>query len=364
YITASIILQLLTVAVPHLEHLQKEEGEAGRRKIAQYTRYGTLAIGAFQAFMISQFIVRSGGVLPGANMAVVIGLAVIVLTTGALFSLWVAEMMTARGIGNGGSLLVFIGIISRLPITFGQIGQVAASATPAQAFMLLMLLVVFFATIGFVVILQEAVRKVFIVSARRQVGSKVMSGQNTHIPFKINPGGVMPIIFAFAVIAFPTQILSYLLNSGINFGAFDSAFVFFVNEFSPGGSLYIAFEVLLIFFFTFFWASIMPNMQPKDIADNLKKYGSSIPGIKPGRPTAAFLQDIFSKITFIGAAFLAVIVLVPNTIESTLAQGAGIQIFRGLGTTSLIILVAVAIDFVSQIRVNMLARQYEGFLKP
>lgn len=363
YITASIILQLLTVAIPQLERLQKDEGEAGRRKIGQYTRYATLGIALFQALMITQFIVRSGGAVPGVTPWLVILMCVITLTTGAMFSLWVSEMMTARGVGNGGSMLVFLGIAARLPVTFGQFGQVAASATPTQAFLLLLLIAVFVATIGFVVILQEATRKVFIVSARRQVGNKIMGGQNTHIPFKINPGGVMPIIFAFAIIGFPTQILSFLLERQVNFGAFDQAFVFIVNEFSPNGSLYLAAEVLLIFFFSFFWASIMPNMQPKDIADNLKKYGSAIPGIKPGRPTTAFLEDIFSKITFIGACFLAVVILVPNLIESQLGQAAGIQLFQGLGTTSLIIMVSVAIDFVNQIRVNMLSRQYEGFLK-
>ncbi len=364
YITASIIIQLLTVVIPHLESLQKEEGEQGRRKIAQYTRYLTVFLGIMQSFIIINFVMRFGGMLPGVNPAVFAVVGVLSMTAGAILSLWVAELITDRGVGNGGSLLIFIGIISRLPVTFSQIGAAAASGTPADAFMLLLTLLVFFATIGFVVVLQEATRKVFIVSAKRQVGNKVYGGQSTHIPFKINPGGVLPIIFAFSVLAFPVTLLNMLVRSNAKMGSFEPVVLFLSKYLSQGGWLYIGLEVLLIFFFTFFYASIMPNMQPKDIADNLKKYGSSIPGIKPGRPTSEFLQTMLSRIVFIGAAFMAFLALVPNSIESALGQASGVMVFRGLGATSLIIMVGVALDFVNQIKVNLLARQYEGFLKP
>lgn len=364
YITASIIMQLLTVVIPHLENLQKEEGEHGRRQISQYTRYLTVALGILQSTIIVNFVIRFGGVLPGINMPVFAVLGILTMTTGAVLSLWIAEMITEKGVGNGGSLLIFIGIISRLPVTFAQVGSAASSGTPADAFLLLLTIIVFFITIGFVVILQEAVRKIFIVSAKRQVGNKVYGGQSTHIPFKINPGGVLPIIFAFSVLAFPVTLINMLVKSNTNMGAFEPVVIFLSKYLSQGGILYIGLEVFLIFFFTFFYASIMPNMQPKEIAENLKKYGSAIPGIKPGRPTAEFLQTILARIIFIGAAFMAILALVPNSVEAAMGQATGVMVFRGIGATSLIIMVGVALDFVNQIKVHLLARQYEGFLKP
>ncbi len=363
YITASIILQLLTVVIPHLESLQKEEGESGRRKIAQYTRYLTLILAVFQSSIIVNIVMRSGGMTPGINPLLFAVLAVVTMTAGAIFTLWLAEMITERGVGNGGSLLIFVGIIARIPMIFGQVATVASGATPVQAFMLLLSLIIFFLTIAFVVILQEATRKVFIVSAKRQVGNKVYGGQSTHIPFKINPGGVMPIIFAFSVLAFPTMLINTLIQSNANMGVFEPVVLFLGKYVTQGAPIYIGIEVLMIFFFTFFYASILPNMQPREIADNLKKYGSSIPGIKPGRPTSEFLSNILTRITFIGATFMAILVLVPNTIESGLSQSTGVMIFSGFGATSLIIMVGVALDFVNQIKVHLLARQYEGFLK-
>jgi len=364
YITSSIILQLLTVVIPHLENLQKEEGEQGRRKIAQYTRYLTVGLAILQSSMVVNFVLQSHAIHAGVNPVMFAVLAVISLTAGAVFTLWLAELITDRGVGNGGSILIFIGIISRLPMLFGQLGQAAASATPAQAFMLLLTIVVFLATIAFVIVIQEATRKVFIVSAKRQVGNKIYGGQNTHIPFKINPGGVLPIIFAFSVLTIPVTLIQSLVSGTANLGAFDGVVRFLAKYMASGGILYISLEVLLIFFFTFFYASIMPNMQPRDIADNLKKHGSAIPGIKPGRPTSEFLQDILSKTIFIGAAFMAVLALVPNAVESALGHASGVMVFQGIGATSLIIMVGVALDFVNQIKVHLLVRQYEGFLKP
>jgi preprotein translocase subunit SecY len=363
YITASIIMQLLTVVIPKLESLQKEEGEAGRKKLAQITRYATVGLAIMQSIVIVNFVVQFGGVQPGVSMQLFATLAVITMTAGAVLALWLAEMITERGVGNGASLLIFIGIISRLPITFGQIGQAAATGTPAEAFMLLLTLLVFLATVAFVVILQEASRKVFIVSAKRQVGNKMYGGQSTHIPFKINPGGVLPIIFAFSVLAFPITLINMAIRSSTDMGVFQPVIMFLGKYLAQGGWMYIGLEVLLIFFFTFFYASIMPNMQPKDISENLKKYGSSIPGIKPGRPTAEFLQTMLSRIVFIGASFMAILVLVPNSVESYLSQATGVMLMTGLGATSLIIMVGVALDFVNQVKVHLLARQYEGFLK-
>ncbi len=364
YITASIIIQLVTVVIPHLENLQKEEGEHGRRKIAQYTRYLTVILALFQSLIMVNFIIRFGGVLPGVNLVWFTVLSVLTMTTGAVFSLWVAELITDRGVGNGGSLLIFIGIISRIPSTFSRIGQAASLGGPADDFKLLLTLLVFLATIGFVVILQEATRKVFIVSAKRQVGNKIYGGQSTHIPFKINPGGVMPIIFAFSVLAFPLTLVNMAIRSNANMGVFEPVVLFLGKYFTYGHPIYIIVEVLLIFIFTYFYASILPNMQPKDIADNLKKYGSSIPGIKPGRPTAEFLEKILSRTIFIGASFMAILILIPNGVEAIFGQGfGGTFVFQGIGATSLIIIVGVALDFVEQVKVHLLARQYEGFLK-
>lgn len=364
YITSSIIMQLMSVVFPHLEQLQKEEGEEGRRKISQYSRYLTIGLSLFQSAMICTFIVRSNALLPGVDPVLFVALCMTTLTAGAVLALWVSEMITAKGIGNGGSILVFIGIVSRLPFFFGQIATAATQISPAQSLTLLAMIGVFLATIAFVVILQEAHRKVFVISAKRQVGNKLYGGQSTHIPFKLNPGSVMPIIFAFAVMAFPTSLLNMLVESNAKLGSFEPI-VFYLNKtFATGGWLYIVFEVLMIFFFTFFYASIMPNMQPRDIAEQLKKYGSSIPGIKPGKPTSDYLQTMLTRVIFIGACAMAIIAFVPNSLEAFLGQSAGVFVFRGLGATSLIILVGVALDLVNQIRTNLLSRTYEGFLKP
>lgn len=361
YITASIIMQLLTVVIPRLEELQKEEGEAGRRKISQYTRYLTVVLAIFQAALIMRLIVGAGAieapVMQGVNMPLFYTQSVLALTAGSIFSLWVAEMITERGVGNGGSLLIFVGIISRIPIYWGQTEQLVAN-DPARSFALVVLLGIYLITIGLIIILQEATRKIFIVSAKRQVGNRIYGGQNTHIPFKINPAGVMPIIFAFAVLAFPSTIFTILQQNHPQ-GLMLEVVTFYERNLSPGKPVYILIEFLLIVFFTFFYSSIVPSMQPKEIADNLKKYGSSIPGIKPGRPTAEKLEEILTRTTFIGAFALAAITLIASSATSM----TGIQTLAGLGATSLLIMVGVALDTVNQIRVHLLARQYEGFLK-
>lgn len=369
YITSSIIMQLLSVVVPRLEELQKEEGEAGRRKISQYTRYLTVVLALFQAALIMRLIGSAGAIDPNVTPWVFYLQAVLSLTAGSVFALWISEMITERGIGNGGSLLIFVGIVSRVPFYWGQTEQLV-SGDPQKSFFLVILLLIYLATIGLIIVLQEATRKIFIVSAKRQVGNRIYGGQNTHIPFKINPAGVMPIIFAFAVLAFPSTLFAMLEQQHVQqlahagAAAAGSDFVgqlisFYKLYFSPGKPAYIVLEFLLIVFFTFFYSSITPSMQPKEIADNLKKYGSSIPGIKPGRPTAEKLEEILSRTTFIGAIAIAVITLVASSATSI----TGISTLNGLGATSLIIMVGVALDTVNQIRVHLLARQYEGFLK-
>ena len=361
YITASIIMQLLTVVIPRLEEMQKEEGEAGRRKISQITRYVTVVLAIFQGALIMRLIASAGavqaGVDPGFGMAMFYAQSVLSLTAGAVLALWIAEMITERGVGNGGSLLIFVGIISRIPFYWEQTEQLVSN-DPGRSFALVILLLIYLVTIGLIIILQEATRKIFIVSAKRQVGNRVYGGQNTHIPFKINPAGVMPIIFAFAVLAFPSTIFAILQQQHPT-GILLQVVTFYERYLSAGKPTYILVEFLMIVFFTFFYSSIVPSMQPKEIADNLKKYGSSIPGIKPGRPTAEKLEEILTRTTFIGAFALAAITLLASSATSM----TGITTLQGLGATSLIIMVGVALDTVNQIRVHLLARQYEGFLK-
>ena len=364
YISASIIVQLLTSVFPHLMHLQKEEGQEGRRKLAQYSRYLTIAIALIQSLVLSISIIKSGSLMEGTTPYLFIITTCSCTIAGSIMALWIAEIITANGVGNGGSLLVFLGIIARLPLIGKQLGETINGINPAQSFMLLLLLGVFVATVAFVVILQEASRKVYITSARRQVGNKVYGGQSAHIPFKLNPGGVMPVIFAFMLLGVPGFVINMLIKNNYPLGAFQPVVMFLSKTLSNGGWLYVLLEVALIFFFSFFYASITPDLQPKEIAEQLKKHNSAVPGIKPGRPTADYLENILTRIIFIGASALAIIAFIPNALETLISQNAGVSLMRGLAATSVLIMVGVALDFMNQIRVNLLARQYEGFLKP
>ncbi len=360
YITASIIMQLLTVIIPHLEQLQKEEGEAGRRKISQYTRYFTVFISFFQASIFLLYLLHNApaAILPGINHTVFFIGSALILTAGSIFVMWLAELMTERGIGNGGSLLIFVGIISRIPYYCDKTGQLVANDSSLQLG-LLALLAIFFATMVLIVVMQEAIRKVLIVNPKRQVGNKIYGGVNTYIPFKMNPGGVMPIIFAIAILLFPTTIISLIGQTSLPAGALKDSITWLSTVLSPSGWVHYVLYFLLIVFLTFFYASIMPNMQPKEIANNLKKYGSSIPGIKPGKPTAEALDKILSRITLLGALCLGVIALIP----SGASYITNITTLQGIGATSLIIMVGVALDFINQIKTQLLARNYESFLK-
>lgn len=237
--------------------------------------------------------------------------SVCVLTAGAVLVMWISELITENGIGNGGSLIIFCGILSGIPIYASRTMQLVKSSSQMQIG-LMVLLAIFFLAMILIVIMQEAVRKVIIVNPKRQIGNKVYGGMNSFIPFKLNPGGVMPIIFAIAILLFPSTILALVGQANFKSMAVKN-FVMTLNQYlSPNGITYYLLYVALIIALTFFYASIMPNMQPKDIADNLKKYGSSIPGIKPGRPTAEALDKILSKTTFIGALGLGIIALVPS----------------------------------------------------
>ena len=359
FITASIIIQLMAVVIPSLEKLQKEEGEAGRRKLSQYTRIFTVILAAFQAVVFMVYMSHlPGAIIPGVNPLMFYISSVTVLTAGSVLVMWLSELITEKGIGNGGSLIIFVGIISGIPIYASRTAQMV-SRDSSLGFGLFMLLLIFFATMVVIVIMQEAVRKVTIVNPKRQVGNKVYGGVNTFIPFKLNPGGVMPIIFAIAILLFPTTALSIVGQSNLPAGWIKNSVMGLTQFLSPDGIPYYIIYFLLIFALTFFYASIMPNMQPKDIATNLKKYGSSIPGIKPGKATADALDKILSKTTFIGAIALGIIALVP----SFASYVTNIKTLQGIGATSLIIMVGVALDLINQVRSHLLARNYESFLK-
>jgi len=299
-----------------------------------------------------------GAIIGGVSHIMFYASSILVLTAGAVLVMWISELITEKGIGNGGSLIIFVGIISGIPVYASRTAQIVVNS-PMLQLGLMALLAIFFATMVFIVYMQEAVRKVIIVNPKRQVGNKVYGGMNSFIPFKLNPGGVMPIIFAIAILLFPSTILSIVGQADIKSVAAKNFIVHLNQIMSPDGLLYYALYFGLIVALTFFYASIMPNMQPKDISDNLKKYGSSIPGIKPGKPTAEALDKILTKTTFIGALGLGIIALVP----SFASHITGITTLQGIGATSLIIMVGVALDLINQVRTHLLARNYETFLK-
>ena len=359
YITSSIIMQLMAVIIPALEKLQKEDGEAGRRKLSQYTRLFTVVLAVFQALIFVGYMSHlPSTIVAGVNHVMFYISAIVSLTAGSVLVMWMSELITEKGIGNGGSLIIFVGILSGIPLYSKTTAQMI-QGEPSLMWGLILLLAIFFVTMIFVVVMQEAIRKVIIVNPKRQVGNKVYGGVNTFIPFKLNPGGVMPIIFAVAILLFPSTILSLVGQANLPAGWVQDVVLMLNKIFNPSGLTYYAIYFAMIVVLTFFYASIMPNMQPKEIADNLKKYGSSIPGVKPGRPTAEALDKILTKTTFIGAMGLGIIALVP-AFASYITK---ITTLQGIGATSLIIMVGVALDLINQVRTHLLARNYETFLK-
>lgn len=349
YINASIIVQLMTSVVPKLEEMQKEGGESGRRQIAQITRYLTIILASVQAFGFASWMWRSGAALghpPTGGFPILFLLTTsAVLVAGAVFVMWVGELITEYGIGNGASMLIFIGIIGGIPnyvsntITLVNEG---ASNWLAVGITLLSYLVLIVA----VVYVTEGARKIPVQSAKRQVGNRVYGGRATYMPFRLNQGGVMPIIFASSVLLFPATLQQFAPNVGV----LKTVTEFLTNQ--PG---YGIFFVSLIFFFTFFYASMVLN--PQEIAANLKRYGSYIPGHRPGRPTAEYLEKILNRLTFCGAIFLALLVTFPMVVVSL----TGVTTLQQLGSTAVLIMVGVAIDLFNQLQTHLLARQYEGF---
>ena len=344
YISASIILQLLTVVIPHLSKLAKE-GERGRKTIIQYTRYGTIGIALIQGFGIAIGLEGMNGgqyVLdPGWPFRF---MTVITLTAGTAFLMWLGEQITERGVGNGISLIIFAGIVARLPSAVAQTFEMYRVGELSLLFLLL-LVVSMLAVITAIVFLESGRRKVPVQYAKRVVGRRVYGGQSTHIPLKINTAGVIPPIFASSIIAFPATITSFVQVPWVQA---------FGTHLAPGSVVYTLMYVGLIVFFCFFYTAVVLN--PVDMSDNMKKYGGFIPGIRPGQRTADYIYKVLTRITFAGSIYLAIVCVIPELLIYKL------NVPFYFGGTSLLIVVGVGLDTAQQIESHMLMRNYEGFL--
>jgi preprotein translocase subunit SecY len=369
YITASIIFQLLTVVYEPLARIQKE-GELGRRKITQWTRYVTVVLGALQSIGIAAILTKQGLVLhPGIGFIL---MTVLTLTTGTAFIMWLGEQITDRGIGNGMSLLIFTGIVAGLPRGVGELIQkIQTNAWGSLTFVVVLILVAAMAGIvAFIVFVERSERRIPIQSARRIVGRRMMGGQSSHLPLKVNSGGVMPVIFASSILSAP------MLFSQVDWVQNSRLLQPIVRALAPGEPWYEILYMLGIVFFAYFYISIV--MKPDDIADNFRKSGSFIPGIRPGKRTSDFINDILTRITLVGACYLILISLVPTflisgihlnhlwlvgaffeRLPSWITNGMGVNFY--FGGTSLLIVVGVAMDTVNQIESQLIMRHYDGF---
>jgi preprotein translocase subunit SecY len=346
FINASIIMQLLTAAIPALEDLQKNEGEAGRRKISQVTRYVAFGWTVVQSTMLSCFLLRDFAYDFGVPFVIQ---TVVALTAGSMFVMWVGELITERGLGNGASLLIFLNIVSSLPRVLGETIDLAQTGDRSTIGGIVILFLVFIATIIGIVFVQEGTRRIPIVSARRQVGRKLYLEKSNYLPLRLNQGGVMPIIFASSMLIIPYSLVQYIKNP---------AFAEFMGKnFKATSPLYILVYLVMIVFFSYFYASLVVN--PEDMSRNLKKMGASIPGIRPGRATTDYISKVLNRLTFLGAVFLGLVAVVPSLVESA----TRVQTFQGFGATSLLILVGVAIDTAKQIQTYVISQRYEGMVK-
>lgn len=355
YINSSIIIQLLTVAIPPLERMAKE-GEEGRRKIAAITRYVTVALGLIQGTAYYFFLKNSGVTLYNEGFSAVFSAVIIILafTAGTALIMWMGEQINQKGVGNGISIILFAGIVARLPVTVGQVWSYfsAAMQSPesySQYFIFAPLFVILFlAVIWVIVFMNDSERRIPVQYAKKVVGRKVYGGQSTFLPIKVTMSGVMPVIFASAILSIPSTIRMFITNpSGFWEG--------FFNAFSTSGWLYSVLYLLLIIMFAYFYMTIQYN--PIEMANNLRANNGTIPGIRPGRPTAEFISKILSKVTLIGAIFLAVVAILP-IIYGSLTGMHGLT----MGGTSVIIMVGVALETVKQIESQMMMRHYKGFL--
>ncbi len=347
YISASIIVQLMSAMVPALETLKKE-GEAGRKKLNQYTRYGTVLLATAQAYGLAVSM-EGGGLVTDPGWFFRVG-CVITLVGGTMFLMWLGEQITNRGIGNGISLIIFVGIIAEIPVAIAQFfesGRTGAITTPATLGVIVMLV----ATLFFVVFMERSLRKIHIQYPRRQVGMKVYDGGSSHLPIKVNPAGVIPAIFASSLLLLPTTLTTFGGTDGTG-----PVLGWILANFGPGQPLYLVFFASMIVFFTYFY-TLNVSFKVEDVADNLKNQNGFIPGIRPGARTAEYLEYVVRRILVLGAGYLTLVVLLPEIVRTNLA------ITAYFGGTSILIIVSVGMDTVQQIQSHLLAHQYEGLLE-
>lgn len=349
YISASIIVQLMTAVIPKLEQLKKE-GEAGRRKITQYTRYGTLGLATFQAIGIS--VALQGQF--GEGLVVTTGpgfvfTATVSLVTGTMFLMWLGEQITERGLGNGISLIIFAGIIAGLPSAFGSVVELVSNGE-MNALFALFLFVMAIAVTGFVVFVERGQRRITVNYAKRQQGRKMYAAQSSHLPLKLNMAGVIPPIFASSIILFPTTLAQWAGNTENMRWLQD-----IIAKISPGEPLYIILYAAAIIFFCFFYTALVFNA--KETADNLKRSGAFIPGIRPGDQTAKYIDQVMSRLTLAGALYITLVCLMPEF----LIVGWNVPFY--FGGTSLLIVVVVVMDFMAQVQAHVMSHQYEGLMK-
>lgn len=346
YISASIIIQLLTTVSPTLEALKKE-GEAGRKTLNQYTRYLTVILAVFQAYGIAIGLEGSGNVISDPGWFFRIS-TVLTLTGGTMFLMWLGEQITARGIGNGISLIIMAGIVAELPAAIAgtlELGRQGALSTGIILVVILMAV----AVIAFIVFMERAQRRLLIQYPKRQVGNKIFEGQSSHLPLKLNTAGVIPPIFASSLLLLPTTVANFNAGTGPEW------FQWLTTQLAHGRPLFLFLYLSLIVFFAFFYTAIVFN--PTETADNLKKHGGFIPGIRPGERTAEYIDYVLSRITVVGAAYLAIVCLIPEI----LIAYASVPFY--FGGTSLLIVVSVTMDTVAQVQGYLLAHQYEGLIK-
>jgi preprotein translocase subunit SecY len=348
YISASIIIQLLTVVIPQLETLSKE-GEAGRRKITQYTRYSTIALSLIQGFFIASGLEGMAGP-GGAPIVLVPGIefklmTVLTLTTGTAFIMWLGEQITERGIGNGISLIIFAGIVARMPAAIGNSIQLVNAGEIAVIFVPVMI-VLMFLIVAFIIFVETAQRRIPIQYAKRVVGRKVYGGQSSHLPLKLNISGVIPPIFASSIMMFPATIGSFIKIDWVQMAS---------AALSPGTIYYYILYVAMIVFFCFFYTAV--TFKPDDVAENLKKNGGFVPGIRPGKKTSEFIDFVLTRLTVVGAIYLSAVCVMPTL----LINKFNVPFY--FGGTALLIVVGVAIDTISQIESHLVMRNYDGFMK-
>lgn len=350
YISASIILQLLTVVIPYLDRLSKE-GDAGRKKITQYTRYGTILLSIIQGFGIAFGLeaMRSPGdlaIIPDPGWAFRL-MAVVTLTAGTAFIMWLGEQISERGIGNGISLIIFAGIVARVPDAMINSFRLMRTGE-LNIFTILFLVMLMVVVFGIIVFMERGQRRIPVQYAKRVVGRRMYGGQSTHLPLRVNTAGVIPPIFASSILMFPATIANFLKDK---YPWLESV----ADQFSPTEILYNALYVVGIFFFCYFYTAVQFN--PVDVADNMKKYGGYIPGIRPGKRTAEHIDKVLTRITFGGAIYLSVVCVLPTFLM------ANFNVPFYFGGTALLIVVGVALDTVAQIESHMITRHYEGFMK-